>query len=242
MFSIITVTYNAASHIAILAESLRLQKDKEFEWVIVDGKSTDSTLEIIHNNAVGLNYKIVSERDFGIYDAFNKGVDLISAKYYMVLGADDYLLPDASRVINEKINDGQNFDICVSSVIINNSIVPARWDVDKAYLGAHQIINSHSVAMLINKDLHGKVGLYSLRYLQCADALFIKSLVALKELKVVFNMLPIGCFSIGGVSTVNVARGLCEGFLIQLETEKSKALQFLIFIARLIKNFFKLIK
>ncbi|MBP7881391.1 MAG: glycosyltransferase [Candidatus Methylopumilus sp.] len=242
MFSIITVTYNAASHIAILTESLKLQKDHDFEWVIVDGKSTDNTVEIIHKHAEGLNYKIVSERDFGIYDAFNKGIKLIGSKYYMVLGADDYLLPDASKVINEKINDGQNFDICVSSVIINNSIVPARWEIDKAYLGAHQIINSHSVAMLINKDLHDKVGLYSLRYLQCADALFIKSLVALKELKVIFNMMPIGCFSIGGVSTVNVARGLCEGFLIQLETEKSKSLQFLFFIARLVKNFFKLTK
>jgi glycosyltransferase involved in cell wall biosynthesis len=242
MFSIITVTYNAASHIAILVESLKLQNDMDYEWIIVDGKSTDDTVEIIRQKAEGLNYKLISEQDFGIYDAFNKGINMVGSKYYMVLGADDYLLPDACRILNEKINEKQDFDLCISSIIINNSIVPARWMVDKGYLGAHQIVNSHSVAMLISKHLHDKAGYYSLQYLQCADAFFIKSLASLEGLEVILNAQPIGCFTIGGVSTVNVARGLCEGFLIQLKTEKNKLLQFIFFVIRLFKNFFKIIK
>ena len=242
MFSIITATYNAAEHIGILADSLRIQNDKNYEWIIIDGGSTDGTVNTIHRCAEGLNYKLISEKDFGIYDAFNKGIKLAATKYYMVLGADDYLLPGVSQLSNEKIRNEQDFDLCVSSVLINGATVPARWVPKKGYLGAHQIVNSHSVGMLINKELHEKVGYYSLKYLQCADALFIKSLASVAELRVVLNMIPIGCFAIGGVSTVNVARGLCEGFLIQLETEKTKVIQCIFFLARIFKNFHKIIR
>ena len=66
--SIITAVYNAENHIQDLIESLRQQGDSNFEWVVVDGLSTDNTLEIL-KKIDDLNVKIISEADFGIYDA-----------------------------------------------------------------------------------------------------------------------------------------------------------------------------
>ena len=63
--SIITAVFNAENHINHLIESLRQQIDPNFEWVVVDGLSTDSTLEVL-KKIDDLNIKIISEADFGI--------------------------------------------------------------------------------------------------------------------------------------------------------------------------------
>ena len=77
--SVITAVYNAEDCIQHLIESLRKQNDQNFEWVVVDGLSTDSTLEIL-KKIDDLNIKIISEVDFGIYDALNKGVKAVVLK------------------------------------------------------------------------------------------------------------------------------------------------------------------
>ena len=79
--SIITAVYNAENHILNLINSLRQQIDKNFEWVVVDGLSTDSTVKIL-KNIDDLNITIISEADFGIYDALNKGIKACTGEYY----------------------------------------------------------------------------------------------------------------------------------------------------------------
>jgi len=92
--SIVTATYNAAAHLPALIESLRGQTDKDFEWIIADGGSNDET-QVILNAVRDLNILLDSRPDFGIYDALNRAIKLTTADYYLVLGADDYLYPEA---------------------------------------------------------------------------------------------------------------------------------------------------
>ena len=71
--SIITATFNSQNFINTNLNSINNQTYKNYEHIIVDNNSQDKTLEIIKHN--GKNIKIISEKDNGIYDALNKGID-----------------------------------------------------------------------------------------------------------------------------------------------------------------------
>ena len=85
--SIITVCYNAEDTISDTIESVLSQDYKDVEYIIVDGKSTDRTLEIIQSIKNGI--KLISEKDQGIYDAMNKGINTASGDVIGILNADD---------------------------------------------------------------------------------------------------------------------------------------------------------
>lgn len=86
--SIVTVCFNSATTIADTLRSVAGQRGAEFEHIIVDGASTDGTLDILahHDNHIA---KIVSEPDKGIYDAMNKGLALVTGEIIGFLNADD---------------------------------------------------------------------------------------------------------------------------------------------------------
>ena len=85
--SIITVCYNAEDTISDTIQSVLSQDYKDVEYIIVDGKSTDRTLEIIQSINNGI--KLISEKDQGIYDAMNKGINIASGDVIGILNADD---------------------------------------------------------------------------------------------------------------------------------------------------------
>lgn len=88
LFSIITVTYNAEATITATLESVASQTCDQYEHLIIDGASTDRTLEIVKDFD---NPKIIleSEPDHGIYDAMNKGISIANGKYFIFLNAGD---------------------------------------------------------------------------------------------------------------------------------------------------------
>jgi glycosyltransferase involved in cell wall biosynthesis len=90
-FSIITPVYNCGPKIEATIESVWSQKSGLFEHIIVDGGSIDQTLESIKKS--GYPFTLVSEKDSGVYDAMNKGIDLACGKYLYFLGAGDRLEP-----------------------------------------------------------------------------------------------------------------------------------------------------
>lgn len=93
--SIITVTYNSEKYLADCIASVRSQTYNDIEHIIVDGKSTDGTLKILHKNA-HLVSKWISEPDRGMYDAINKGIALATGDIIGVLNSDDmYASPNA---------------------------------------------------------------------------------------------------------------------------------------------------
>ena len=98
--SIITAVYNAEQTIGHTMDSVASQNAAIFEHIIVDGLSTDRTLEIVEAKKLSFT-KIISEKDAGIYDAFNKGVRAAAGDVVGFIHADDFY-PDQhvlSRVI-----------------------------------------------------------------------------------------------------------------------------------------------
>ena len=88
LFSIITITYNASSTLPATLKSVKEQTCKLYEYIVVDGKSSDNTVELAKNADID-NCKIVSERDRGLYDAMNKGLGMANGDYVIFLNAGD---------------------------------------------------------------------------------------------------------------------------------------------------------
>lgn len=77
LFTIITAVFNAEKTFPHLVESIAKQTFKDFEFIVIDGGSKDSTVDIIKQNESHIS-KWVSEKDNGIYDAWNKGLKMAS--------------------------------------------------------------------------------------------------------------------------------------------------------------------
>lgn len=109
MISIITISYNSVNTISDTLKSIESQTMQDFEYIIVDGGSTDGTLEIINNcNRVD---KIISEPDNGIYDAFNKGIKNSTGDIIGFLNSDDVFYDQNSlKIIKDSLD--KNID-CV---------------------------------------------------------------------------------------------------------------------------------
>ena len=94
-FSIVTVTWNAAGVIQPTLDSVKEQSCSDYEYVVVDGKSTDDTLSLVRAAAID-NTRIISEPDGGLYDAMNKAIGLAQGEYIIWLNAGDaFAAPDS---------------------------------------------------------------------------------------------------------------------------------------------------
>ncbi|MCE7065377.1 glycosyltransferase family 2 protein [Dyadobacter sp. CY326] len=91
LISIITVTYNAAATLEYTIKSVVEQTYSNIEFVVIDGASTDGTLEILRNYRSNLSV-FVSEKDSGIYDAMNKALGYAKGDWVYFLGADDVIM------------------------------------------------------------------------------------------------------------------------------------------------------
>lgn len=102
--SIITTVFNGGKTIERTIKSVLRQTYDNIEYIIVDGKSTDNTLDIIRKYESALTY--ISEADTGIYNALNKGIRMATGDYIGIINADDYYLEDAiQNVVDCIAND-----------------------------------------------------------------------------------------------------------------------------------------
>lgn len=95
LVSIITVAYNAEKTIARTIESILGQSYKKIEYIVIDGLSTDRTLEIVKEYETkletrGIQCRIISEKDKGIYDAMNKGIRMAHGELIGIINSDDW--------------------------------------------------------------------------------------------------------------------------------------------------------
>lgn len=237
--SIITATYNAANELPDLIASLRAQTDRDFEWVVIDGASTDTTTNLLKASGDVVS-KWLSEPDFGIYDALNKAIRLSSGKYYLVLGADDRLFPEAITRFKHAASTSRA-DI-VSAGINKDGTVSFGKSGNSWLHGMFAYVSGHSVGTLIRRNLHQEFGEYSRRFPVAADMYFIKRVCQARATVLHRANFVVGEHGTTGVSSMDKAATFCDCFRVQLETEPGKLTQILLFIAKLLWRMPALIK
>ena len=101
LVTILTPCYNSGRTIEKTLECIENQTYKNIEYIIIDGGSTDDTLEIIerHKNRLPEKFKLISEKDNGIYDAMNKGISLATGKLIGIVNSDDWYENDTVEKI-----------------------------------------------------------------------------------------------------------------------------------------------
>ncbi len=169
LFSIIVPTYNSTSTITNTIDSIINQRYSDFEILIIDGKSSDNTLEIIQQYKDS-RIKIFSEPDDGVYDAMNKGIKIAKGEWLYFLGSDDKLKPNTlGELIKYDIND---FDLIYGDVqkIPSNIIYDGKFDLKKLF--SRNICHQ---AIFTKKKIFENEGVFNIKYKTLADyALNIK--------------------------------------------------------------------
>lgn len=127
--SIVTVVYNGGDALEKTIQSVVKYKSSQIEYIIVDGKSTDNTVQII-NKYINFIDCFISEPDQGIYDAMNKGIKTASGLYVLNLNVGDELLNSPLKYINKNTLKQQYdlilFDVLLSSNKIFHGVISSK--------------------------------------------------------------------------------------------------------------------
>ena len=207
--SIVTINYNGGKTLKRTIESIYQQSyNEKFEYIIVDGKSTDNSLEIIkeyQNKFLERNvlYKWVSESDSGIYNAMNKGIALSSGKIIGLLNSDDWYERDTLKKVIENF-ENSNIDMLYGMLryVDNERFVMIKGEYNIYGINYHPTV-------FIKKKIYKKYGNYNEKYKIAADAdLLLRLKKERVKCKFIENILA--NFSITGISNKNFFKGNLE--------------------------------
>lgn len=205
--TVVTVVYNGALHIEKAIQSVLSQDYLNIEYIIIDGCSTDGTIDIIHRYQKIIDYW-VSAPDQGIYDAMNKGIMLSRGELIGFLNSDDYYEPGAIRAV---IQDYKNK--CYKGIYYGNSFV-IQSDLRIGYLSLGNAslwrgLGFKHQAMFVHRDIHKKFGLYNPAYRIAADYDFVLRAVS-KGVKLIHIDKTLVNYSNTGASGINRIETLNE--------------------------------
>lgn len=173
--SIITVNLNNKSGLKRTIDSVVSQTCRDFEWIVIDGGSSDGSKEFIEENAEYISYW-VSESDAGIYNAMNKGIRASHGEYMLFLSSGDYLYD--AEVLQRAIPMLQGKDFYVGYELIGNTVV--KNDISTLEKFFYKITTSSlpHQSTFINRCIFWKYGLYREDLKICSDwYMFYKAIV-----------------------------------------------------------------
>ena len=194
--SVITVVRNAVSHIGECIESVLAQKIERLEYIIIDGVSTDGTIDVIRSYGDCITH-FVSEPDNGLYDAMNKGLSIASGKFIHFLNADDrYAEADSLRKLLPKLNT--DF-ICHAQMIYVDEVGNKRL-LGKPYNRLQELKASHmpQPVMFVPRSMYKTVGIFDINYQIAADYEMVLRLTQYFE--TCYIPQPVTIMKAGGIS------------------------------------------
>ena len=238
LFSIITPVLNDKLGLIETVQSLKIQKLKDFEHIVIDGGSTDGTLEYIKESKdIDL---WISEKDSGIYDGINKGIKISKGVYINTINAGDFYYSENSLLIIKNYFSRNDVDFIFGAVKKKKvccNYNPAKMNYTFNFYPAH------SGGFFIKKKIHNKIGIYSLKFPCSSDYDFFWRLIKKNKSKGISTKENevISVFKGGGFSAnYGVFKHIWEETLIRYHNNQNKFFVTLLFILRLIKNSYKI--
>ena len=219
--SIITISYNSKQTIERTFQSILKQSYRPLEYVLVDGLSTDGTIELIQKyiplfQNAGIEVIFKSEADNGISDAFNKGIQRATGSIIGIINSDDYVMESALAIVAEEFepNIGVMCGNCRWNDTKNNITYIRKSKIDQLSKLKYEMVLMHP-ACFVRKNIYEKYGGFdtSLRYVMDKDimARFYKKGVQFKYKDVVLTTM-----SAGGVSDIDKKQVYKEGVQVAM--------------------------
>jgi glycosyltransferase involved in cell wall biosynthesis len=202
--SVITAVRNAERSIAATLRSVREQSGVSIEHIVIDGASTDGTLDVVR--AEGQHVALTrSERDLGIYDAFNKGLALATGDIIAFLNAgDSYASADVASAVHQRFA-GSPVDAILGDTLIVSADVQRRvlrtiksrrfapWQMAYGFMPAHP-------SMFLRREVYDRVGVFDIDYSQAGDFEFCLRAFCKQQIKYAYAPEVVVHMPTGGVS------------------------------------------
>lgn len=210
--SIITATYNSGRTIADTIRSVLAQTYKDIEYWIIDGASTDCTVDIARSYEPQFKGKmhIISQPDKGLYDAMNKGIAMATGDIIGILNSDDYFTSDdAIETIARTFKENSDIDATYGDIHFINDGKPEKcvryyssalfspWLLRLGFMPAHP-------SFYVRKHVYENYGLYSLDYKIASDYEMMVRFFHKYKLKAKYISKDFVTMRTGGVSTKNI--------------------------------------
>jgi glycosyltransferase involved in cell wall biosynthesis len=214
--SIITVVFNGVQYLEATIRSIIDQECKDFEYIIVDGGSTDGTIDIIRKYENHIN-RWISEPDKGLYDAMNKGMQLATGEYLWFINAGDEIYN--SSIIGKILTDElKSADILYGEALI---IDKNRNEIGMRRQKVPEILNWQSLnfgmvvshqSFLVRRSIAPQ---YNIKYQCSADIDWVIISLKIAE-KIINTKLILSRFMDGGRSKHTILTNLTERFQIMV--------------------------
>ena len=235
LISIITVVLNDEKNIENTIRSVIDQEYKNIQYILVDGGSTDLTLEIIKKYKDFISV-LVTEKDQGIYDAFNKGLKLAKGDLIGFVNSGDTLTKKSLKYLCSYYNKYESADFFFGAVKKHWGVLHGykRWKIFYTW----GFYSSHSTGFFIKKQAAKILGEYNLKYKYSADYDYFYRMIVHHKMKGVSSKKNelFGIFQRGGYSSkVKFFDHLVECTRIRLDNKQNK---FMILITIIIKFIF----
>jgi glycosyltransferase involved in cell wall biosynthesis len=199
--SIITINYNNSNGLSKTIESIISQTFTDFEFIIIDGGSTDNSVEIIKKYSDKINYW-VSEKDKGIFNAQNKGIEKASGEYCLFLNSGDYLIN--KKVLNKVFSENYPEDILYGNMKIvwgNRRSTIGKMPENISHFQMYRDTLWHPVSF-IKRQLFEKYGNYDESYKIVADYDFFFRTIIKNNVSTRYFSTTISVFDCTGISSI----------------------------------------
>lgn len=207
--SIITINRNNAAGLKMTMQSVLAQSQNGFEYVVVDGGSTDESIDVIkdYEGLFGTRMKWISEPDSGIYNAMNKGIKIASGEYVQFLNSGDCIVSDeVTKKMYKALEDNEYPSIIYGNMLKN---MPSGILRDKCFAGEEISLLGFYIGTLnhspayIRRNLFNKYGLYDESLRIVSDWKWYLQAIILGEERPVYADIDITLFDMNGISETN---------------------------------------
>ncbi len=201
LVSIITPSFNSGKTIKRTIEQVLKQSYKNYEYIIVDGGSTDNTINIIESFIPEFNGRLryVSEKDDGIYDAMNKGIKMAKGELVGIINSDDYYEEDCLKNVVKQYDPNKKYQILYGAIRI---IDFEENELEIAFVN-HRNMKNRMIfhpATFISKSIYDDFYYYDTKYKYSSDLDFMYKAIANDAISFCPIYHVLSNFRLGGVS------------------------------------------
>jgi glycosyltransferase involved in cell wall biosynthesis len=233
--SIITVVLNNKKFLEKSILSVLNQNYKNIELIIIDGGSTDGTLDIIKKYKSKINF-FISEKDNGLYDAMNKGIKNSKGSIIGILNSDDIYYSNAISTAVKYFINNRNIDFLFGGVIKHKLLHGYKpWKIYWSF----GFYSAHSIGFFITRKAQMKVGYYNTKYKYSSDYDLFYRMILKKNMTGMATKKSevFGKFRRGGISSkITFFEYLMETIKIRIDNGQNKLVVFIIFLAKVVKK------